>query len=251
MRLLRRRKRASELAFEAYGVGLVVALENAELEGLVEARLPPGHRRSEPAEEMLRFSLRGNSKLGFDVLADEEPVTASAELAVALGVLEARIQREIAHRSRQAVFVNAGAVEYRGQAILLPGPDFSGKTTLVAALVRSGASHYSDVFAVLDDDGRVRPYAKPRDLGGTSADTRLPVGTIVITKYRPGRSFEPESLSSGEGALALVANAVSTRERPAEVMAIARRAAEGAVVLEGDRGEADSAAREILDATLQ
>jgi hypothetical protein len=239
MRLLGRRKRGLELAFEAYGVGMVVALEDAQLEWFVEQRLPPGHRRLDPSEELPRLTLQGDSDQGFDVLANEEPVTASADLEVALRVLDEHIRAEIALRSREAVFVQAGTVGHRGHAIVLPGRSFSGKSTLVAALVRAGASLYSDEFAVLDDDGRVRPYAKP-------GAEHLPVGTIVVTRYRPGGSFEPERLSSGEGALALVGHSVATRDRPAEVMAIARRAAERAVVLEGDRGEADSAAREIL-----
>jgi hypothetical protein len=262
MRLLRRRERGVELAFEAYGVGVVVSLEDAELVGLVEPRLPPGSRRVEPSEEMPRLALRSDSGEGFDVLAGGSPVTASAELDVALRVLDAQIRAEIAFRSQEAVFVHAGVVGHRGRAILLPGPSFSGKTTLVAALVRAGASYYSDEFAVLDVDGRVRPYPKPlslraggarwgeestaEELGGASGEERLPVGTIVITNYRPRQPFEPERRSFGQGAMALVGNAIPARDRPAQVMATARRAAEGVVVLEGDRGDADAAAREIL-----
>ena len=262
MRLMGRREQGVELAFEAYGVGVVVTLEDAELVGLVEPRLPPGHRRVEPTEEMPRLALRSDSGQGFDVLAGGSVVTGSAELEVALRVLDAQIRAEVAFRSREAVFVHAGAVGYRGRAILLPGRSFSGKTTLVAELVRAGASYYSDEFAVLDDDGRVRPYPKrlsvreggarwgeestAEELGGASGEELLPVGTIVITTYRPRQSFEPESRSFGHGAMALVGNAIPARDRPAQVMAAARRAAEGAVVLEGDRGDADAAARVIL-----
>ena len=262
MRLPKRRKQELDIAFEAYGVGLVVTFEDPQLAERIEARLPPGHRRREPSEEMPRLALRQDSGEGFDVLAGGSPVTASAELGVALRVLDAQIRAEIAFRSRHAVFVHAGAVGHAGRAILLPGPSFSGKTTLVSALVRAGASYYSDEFAVLDDDGRLHAYPKPlsiraegtrwgedttvEDLGGASGKEHLPVGTIVITRHRPGHSFEPEQRSSGQGAMALVANAVPARDRPAQVMATARRAAEGSLVLEGDRGEADAAASEIL-----
>ncbi len=37
---------------------------------------------------------------------------------------------------------------------------FSGKTTLVRALVDAGAVYYSDEFAALDETGRVIPYAR-------------------------------------------------------------------------------------------
>jgi uridine kinase len=41
--------------------------------------------------------------------------------------------------------------------IAIPGRSFSGKTSLVTALVRAGAVYYSDEFAVIDRDGLVRP----------------------------------------------------------------------------------------------
>ena len=65
----------------------------------------------------------------------------------------------------------------------LPGHSFSGKSTLVAALVRAGAVYYSDEFAVLDPDGFVHPYAKAlsldvarqvEELGGVAGDEPLP-----------------------------------------------------------------------------
>ena len=43
---------------------------------------------------------------------------------------------------------------------MIPGSSFSGKTTLVRALVDAGAVYYSDEFAALDETGRVFRYAK-------------------------------------------------------------------------------------------
>jgi hypothetical protein len=262
MGLLSRRTHAEELAFEAYGVSVAVAAEDPELMERIEARLPPGHRRVEPAEDMPRLSLRRDLGDGFDVVAGGTAVTLSAELDVALRVLESQIRAEVALRSPEAVFVHAGAVAYEGRGIVLPGRSFSGKTTLVAALVRAGATYYSDEFAVLDEDGLLHPYAKPlsmrsvgarwgeesdaADLGGETGEVPLPVGMIVSTSYRAGESFEPERRSAGQGAIALVGNAVPARHRSDRVMATARRAAEAALVLDGARGEADVAAREIL-----
>ena len=39
----------------------------------------------------------------------------------------------------------------RGRAIVIPGRTFSGKSTLVAELVRAGATYYSDEYAVEDE----------------------------------------------------------------------------------------------------
>jgi hypothetical protein len=241
MDLLSRRRQGSELAFEAFGAGVVVAVEDPELMARIESRLPPGYRRVKPSRGMVRVSLRRDLGEGFDVVAGGTAVTRSADLDVALRVLDSQIPAAIALRSPESVFVHAGAVSHDGRAILVPGPSFSGKTTLVAALVRAGAGYYSDEFAVLDEKGLVRPYPRPE-----TGEVPLPVAMIVSTSYRSGQSFEPKRRSAAQGALVLVANAVSARDRSDEVMAAARRAAEDAVVLEGARGEADAAAKEIL-----
>ncbi len=75
-------------------------------------------------------------------------------------------------------------------------------------------------------------------LGWTAGSEPLPIGMIVVTSYRPGAEWSPRRLSSGEGAMALLANAVPARERPAQVMRALSRASAGAIVLESERGDA-------------
>jgi hypothetical protein len=143
----------------------------------------------------------------------------------------------------------------------MPGPSFSGKTTLVAEFVRAGAVYYSDDYAVLDDDGLVHPYAKPlslrgddfqqvdrpvASLGGSEGDRSLPVGTILICEYRPGAEWQPSELSAGEGVLAMLSNAVAARSRSAEALRSITRAVSGAVVLRGDRDEASLVVSQLL-----
>ncbi len=145
----------------------------------------------------------------------------------------------------------------------MPARSFGGKTTLVAALVRAGAVYYSDEFAVIDRNGLVQPYAKPLSIrgdgleqtdhavesfGGVAGDEPLPLGMIVITTYKQGAEWKPKRLSPGAGAMALLANAVPAMERPEEVMQAISRAARDAVVIEGDRGEADEVAPLLLEA---
>src|SRR5262249_55094696 len=81
--------------------------------------------------------------------------------AMKLDLLRSFLESRVATHAASVIFVHAGVVEWRGQAILLPGRSRSGKTTLVTALLRAGAKYYSDEFAVLDDSGRVYPWPRP------------------------------------------------------------------------------------------
>ena len=114
------------------------------------------------------------------------------------------IDTTVSQRSRQMLFVHAGVVGWRGLAIIIPGRSHSGKSTLVAELVRRGAVYYSDEFAVLDETGRVHPYKrspvlrdqarKPQDLRLLREDEPtepLSIGLIVAGHYQPGATWRP------------------------------------------------------------
>jgi hypothetical protein len=164
----------------------------------------------------------------------------------------------VARLARPEVFVHAGVVAVAGRAILLPGRSGAGKTTLVRALVAAGATYYSDEYAVLDREGRVHPYARrpsvrvragqkkrapvPRRRGRAG----VPVGLVVETRWRPDARWAPEPLSAGERVLALLANTVPARDRPAEVLAVLARATGRARGFRSDRGPAGRVARALL-----
>jgi hypothetical protein len=115
---------------------------------------------------------------------------------------------------------------------------------------------------VLDDQGRVHAYPKPltvrmpaghptidhpvENFGGVQGREPLRVGVILVTAYRPSSVWRPRRQSAGQGALALMSNTLPARDRPARALAATRRAAEGALVLEGERGEAAMAAAGVL-----
>jgi hypothetical protein len=198
------------------------------------------------------------------VLKRDSAVLARSGLPVVLDVFDAQLRGYIALHSPDRIFVHAGVVGHRGYAIVFPGPSFSGKTTLVAELVRSGAVYYSDEYAVLDDQGRIHPYPKPLSirtnawtatdhdvttLGGTAGDTPLPLGLIVVAQYRPDAVWQPRKLSSGEAVLALLANTVPARERPEQTMAALRRAVDGsgALALQSERGEASTIVQQVFE----
>jgi hypothetical protein len=154
-------------------------------------------------------------------------------------------------------------VGWNGQAIVFPGRSLTGKTTLVAELVRAGATYYSDEYAVLDADGRVYPFPRPlavrkngnghgvkvsvEELGGKRGVKSLPVGLVVMTEYKPGAQWRPRRLSPGLGALALLDNTVAAQQTPEKALDTIQQIVPRAQILKGTRGEAREATELILD----
>jgi hypothetical protein len=169
------------------------------------------------------------------------------------------VERWIAAEATEAVFVDAGVVGWRGRALVLPGRRLPGRTTLVAHLVRAGAAYLSDVFAVLDEGGRVHAYPRPMAIGPPEWGVRqrrlapappagsppLPVGMIARLAYHPGGAWT-ERLTRGQATLALIDAAVTGPARGDEVARIAAAAARDALAVAGHRGEAGETARMLL-----
>jgi hypothetical protein len=172
------------------------------------------------------------------------------------------LHRWVAEHHLDLLVVHAGAVEWRGVGILVPGRSHSGKSSLTAALLEAGASYLSDEFAPIDGDGKVHPY--PRHLSLRRSDgsaslypaehfaartttTPVPVRYVVDARYVPGSTFEPARTRGSGPLMSLADNALVARSRPAHTMAILARLAPHVIVLRSDRGDAAAAARTILD----
>jgi hypothetical protein len=250
------------LAVEAFGVTVAVTADPQYLAAVSDFLPPSAHPARHPPERG-RFALvedAGGALL--QVVCDEQSISGPVDLRLALGILDAQMRMHIALHAPDHVFVHAGVVGVGGRAIVLPGRSFAGKTTLVAALVRAGAEYWSDEYAVLDADGLVHPYPKPlsvrinatrqteelpiESLGGRAGERELPVALIAFTSYRPGVAWEPRPCTAGEGAVKLLEHSVAARSRPEQVLTAVRRAASDAMILEGDRGDADEAAGALL-----
>jgi hypothetical protein len=261
---------ADGLSFVSYGLRIGVRVNEPALMARIVSLLPPGWKRSRSAVVDRLYSVRsagpvrGANVRRFNLLYEGPARLARTTVLDELWeVLESDLQYYVAERARRRVFVHAGVVGWRGRAIILPGLSMSGKSTLVAALVRAGATYYSDEYAVLDDRGRVHPYPRllslrsdndeptrrcsPEALGGRSGSRPLPVGLIVVTQYRPGARWRPSPLTPGPAALALLANTVPARVRPAVALATFQQVVTQATTLKGWRGEAESTVEAMLN----
>jgi hypothetical protein len=261
---------AAGLTFTAYGVRVGIRVNRTDVLTQLGAYLPPAWKPSTSSCVKMLYSLVGGGE-GFGpgvrrfnlLYANALRVARALDLEEVFDAFEMHLQLHVAEAAPRRRFVHAGVVGWRGQAILIPGRSHSGKSTLVAALVAAGATYYSDEYAVLDERGRVHPYAKPlslrvgpgdratrhpvETLGSSAGAMPLPIGLVVVSHYKAGATWRPRHLSPGHGVLALLANTVSARRQPSTALSTLQQAAANAVILQGTRGEASLAAPRLLN----
>jgi hypothetical protein len=256
------------VAFETFAVRVAVSTNHADvlprLRDLPAAQSRPcdfdatDHRYSFMTDDGARFDVRYDVRAG---KAAEDPydtwawVAGATDLDLAFAMFEPHLHSVIGMYAPDHLFIRAGVVAHQGRLIMLPGKGLTGKTTLVAALVNAGATYYSDQFAVVDEEGRVYPYAKPLSphipMGGSdeAVNGRLsligqeprPPAAIVLTSYLPGADWRPRRLALGESVLSLISHAAPAQERPQDAMrVITSMMKHDPVVLESERGEAEA-----------
>jgi len=259
---------AAGLSLVSYGVRLGVRVSDASVLPRLQRSFPPGWRPSSsrfvdriyslcvggegPRRGVRRYHVlyQGGVRLARTLALDE-----------ALDRLALDMHLSVAARARRRLFVHAGVVGWNGRAVVIPGYTFSGKSTLVAALVDAGATYYSDEYAVLDAKGLVHAFPKPLILRGAHGEPYvqcpapnagsvptppLPIGLVAAARYRPGGRWRPRRVSPAQGVLVLLAHTVPLRSRPREALSLLRRALGRATVVQTTRGEVEPAARALL-----
>jgi hypothetical protein len=258
---------AGGVALVSCGVRLGVRVDDAAILDRLTPYLPPVCEAVMAPEVDHLFSIctRGDSAPGIGAGLYEGTRLLrrgrGLDLAMQLDLLRSRLEFRVATNSLSLIFVHAGVVEWRGRAIVLPGRSRSGKTTLVAALLRAGARYYSDEFALFDAGGRVHPWARPlrirtpgmlpqlhpvETLGERAEQRSLPVGLIVVTRHRRGSRWRPRAQTPGQALLHLMRNTVVARERPELAIGILGRAVKRVRAIVSRRGEADAVAGRLL-----
>jgi hypothetical protein len=253
---------AAGLIFTTHGVRIGVRVTAPGLDRRLPVLLPPRSqpsRSSSPVVDTLYSVVLGGPPRSpghrpYNLLYwNSARLARSFDASAVWDSLEVNLHFTVALYSPRRLFLHAGAVGWKGRAVLIPGRSWAGKSQLVATLVRAGAEYYSDEYAVLDDRGFVHPYAKPlylRDesgegssrvpvaaLGGRAGRAPIPVGWVVLTGYRPGAWWRPRLLTPGEALLELMNHNVHARLRPRPSLRILKSVALGARAWKGARGE--------------
>lgn len=258
-----------EFSFESYGVTVSIKCSDAELAGRLRklidttmlGRLTPIRDGIGSPDLEFKFAVDRNNNFFFweNGKMRSEPTSYNGHLHF----YESYLRIKIAEYAPDVVFVHAGVAAWNGKAIVIPGNSYSGKTTLVAELVKCGAEYFSDEYAIFDSRGFVQPF--PRDLqiraegeyeqtkvpvaelGGSAAEIKLPAGLIIFTKYDPDAVWKPERLSPGEAVVEMVPHTIPIRRDPAFALNVLKSAAERAIIFRGERNQASEFAKTLIN----
>ncbi|MEM7031764.1 MAG: hypothetical protein AAF629_19575 [Chloroflexota bacterium] len=255
------------MSIKAYGrnIGIRVS-DEAVLSQLVQV-FPPGWEVSDQEEvEMLySFKVGGAGKRKgvrhYNLLyAGSGQLVRTHDMDEVFDTLRQHLSFLVATSSTEGFFIHGGVVGWQDQAIVILGPEGSGRTTLVKELVKAGASYYSDQYAVLNEDGHVLPYLSnpatrnddgqyeneclPEQLGEVGTKP-LPVGLALMTTYENGAHWQVRPVSVGQAMLAWLEYAVVTRFQPEDAMMRIQKVVT-APTFRSKRGEAADVASKIL-----
>ncbi len=256
-------------SFKSYGVKIGIRTNDPAALAKAQKYLPADSRpKSFPTVDRLYSIMiasaksRPGARRFHHIYGDDIRVARAADLELVFNLFESDLRLFVAEYAKHRVFVHAGVVGWKGRAIVIPGRSYSGKSTLVAELVRAGATYYSDEYAVFDSRGRVHPFSKPIeireegslkqskidvvDLGGQSGTKPLPVGLVLMTRYQSGAQWRPRKITPGKGVLELLFNTVSARRDPEQALSTLQQVTAQASVLKGARGNASAVVPAIL-----
>lgn len=199
-----------------------------------------------------------------------------------LDLVFAAVHQDAIERTTRYLAVHASAASWRGRGFVFPAPMDSGKTTLVAGLVRAGFRYLSDEAALFDlsttrlhpfpkvlwmeapsvrafpdlqsklapefrDLSRMRSYVRPGDLRPRATGGPCRLGFVIAPAYRKGEVTRLEPISRSEALVILVQNSFNLRRiggRGLEVLGEAVGQARCYRLLMGD---VDSAVAEVQE----
>lgn len=255
--------------FESFGVGIRVESTDSELlekaETVVRRAFVSNFRFIEndpPAK--FSFGLARAEKGKLVLFRDGEYFSRGETELAFFRYFNSMLRIRVAEYAVGKVFLHSGAVGINGTALLIPGNSYSGKSTIVAELIKNGAEYYSDEYAVLDEDGLNHPFPRdvslrdkvngktdvldfsPASFGGRVGTKAIPVGAVLITEYKSDAVWRPEMLSHGQGILELVPQTISLQNNAEFSLRVLKNSLSRAIIARSPRGDSKRFAKTIL-----
>jgi hypothetical protein len=197
----------------------------------------------------------------FQLLADDVVVASASQAISLVPDLTRSLDDAVLQRLTTLRAVHAGAVLSGGRVLLLPGGTHAGKSSLVAELLRRGATYFSDEYALIDSEGLVHPYPRPllvrngrpeqvpmlpSECNAPVGEVPAPVGWILSLQYLSGCTWSVAAITQSEALLTLLRNTPHSLAESPEMVRVFERAVAGATCYAGRRNEAADAADRIL-----
>jgi hypothetical protein len=223
---------------------------------------PPVLRsRSELSSPDILLRVDRNAE-GFDVLINHRLAASAITLHDAALAAVKALDDAVVHRMRMYRAVHAGAVLIEERALLFPGSTHAGKSSLVAELLRRGASCFSDEYALIDSEGRIHSYPRPlllrnggsqqslvlpEDLNASFAIGTAPVGCIFALDYVPGGVWDVHEIAQGETVMLLLRNTPHEMAESPQMVDFFLPVAANAVCYAGQRCDVAEAATHVIN----
>ncbi len=246
----------------ATAYGRAIAIETHGIE-VALPYLPFPWESTRPNGELDRiYRLHERTGGKYSLVIDQQSAIDVLDLHLLGDLVEGDLHHWLATFTRGYLFVHAGCVAWRGRGIVLPGRTHVGKSTLTHALIESGATYYSDDYAVIDPSGAIWPFprrlhirpitaAPPHRIDPVTREWeigRTAMRAVLVADLRFDREqgWAVERLSGGQGALSLLDNTVAARERPQDALRMMSNLMMGTVAIKGTRDSAEDTAQRLL-----
>lgn len=252
-----------EFGIEAFDSFIQVECGDAEIFNVLERYIfppvPRGRSSSSSADILIRVD-RGAQ--GFRVLLDEKLLKSVNSLHDAALAAVKALDDAVVRRMKTFRAVHAGAVLIDGRALLVAGSSHAGKSSLVAELLRRGASCFSDEYALIDNQGQIHSYPRPlllrngrpqqslvlpEELNASYATSTAPVEWIFALDYVSDGVWDVREMAQGEAVMLLLRNTPHELVKSPETVDFFVRVAANAVCYAGQRGDVVEAATRIID----
>lgn len=251
-----------DFSVQAFDSAIQVLTTCPDTYAVLERYVFPSLPRAAKTVENVDISIRIDRVADQFQLFVDDAVVASDSRAIGLvpDIIRA-LDDAVIPRLKTLRAVHAGTVVIGGRALLLPGVSHAGKSSLVAELLRRGATYFSDEYALIDSEGRVHPYPRPMlvrngrpdqvpmlagECNAPVGNAPAQVGWILALQYLAESPWSVAPISQSEALLTLLRNTPHVLAESPEMVNMFQCAVAGAACYAGHRNEAADAVDQIM-----
>lgn len=248
--------------WDAYGFILKFEWTRPSFSAIIDSVIVPDWKLATGLAPNVTFTVSGEPN-SVRIERDGELLLAGITFESSVDNLRRCCQLHLATYCQRFLFLHAGVVKSPRGIILVPGKTFSGKSTLVKALLERGCLYYSDEYARIDSQGLVHPFPRPMRertgphtyrfteaaaLGWSPSEGPEKPHLVVFTSFHPQACWNPQPLTPGRALLELLKDTVVAQLEPEKSLAyLTQLLHHQPACQESSRGEAETTADLLLN----